>query len=141
MIIRQVAPLIMTLVLFAPSLAAGQLCLHGPDSTAEQKARKTAALRATRQINTVQANRPEARQGRYLDQLEMAGYDAEQVKKSGAATSLIFDPNAEVIPGWQLILQKTEDGYWFMIKDKTDPCGFAYISNDAGVIYTAEPIR
>jgi hypothetical protein len=33
------------------------------------------------------------------------------------------------------------DGYWFMVKDKTDPCGFAFLSNTAGVIYTAEPIR
>jgi hypothetical protein len=29
----------------------------------------------------------------------------------------------------------------FMIKDTTDPCGFAYISNQAGLIYNAEPIR
>jgi hypothetical protein len=28
-----------------------------------------------------------------------------------------------------------------MVKDKTDPCGFAFISNATGVIYTAEPIR
>jgi len=28
-----------------------------------------------------------------------------------------------------------------MVKDKMDPCGFAYISNTMGVIYTAEPIR
>jgi hypothetical protein len=47
----------------------------------------------------------------------------------------------EVIPGWQLTLDKTERGYWFMIKDKTDPCGFAYVSNQQGTIFTAEPIR
>lgn len=38
-------------------------------------------------------------------------------------------------------LDVSDDSYWFMIKDKTDPCGFAYISNKAGVIYAAEPIR
>jgi len=27
------------------------------------------------------------------------------------------------------------------IKDRTDPCGLAYISNNAGVIFGAEPIR
>ena len=35
----------------------------------------------------------------------------------------------------------TERGYWFMIKDKIDPCGFAYVSNQVGVIFNAEPIR
>ena len=34
-----------------------------------------------------------------------------------------------------------EAGYWFMIRDMTDTCGFAYISNQNGVIFTAEPIR
>jgi hypothetical protein len=28
-----------------------------------------------------------------------------------------------------------------MIKDTADPCGFAFVSNQDGVIYTAEPIR
>lgn len=43
--------------------------------------------------------------------------------------------------GRKLTLNKTDNGYWFMIKDKTDPCGFAFISNQQGLIYTAEPIR
>lgn len=34
-----------------------------------------------------------------------------------------------------------QDGYWFMIADLADPCGFAYISNQAGVIFSSEPIR
>lgn len=54
---------------------------------------------------------------------------------------LNFTPGQELMPGWELTLDVTQDGYWFMIKDKTDPCGFAYISNKMGVIYTAEPIR
>jgi hypothetical protein len=45
------------------------------------------------------------------------------------------------MPGWELKLDVTQDGYWFLIKDKTDPCGFAFISNTSGLIYTAEPIR
>jgi len=48
---------------------------------------------------------------------------------------------SEIVPGWQLTLNKTENGYWFMIKDKTDPCGFTLISNQAGLIYNAEPMR
>ena len=32
-------------------------------------------------------------------------------------------------PQWKLTLDVTESGYWFMIKDTADPCGFAFISN------------
>ena len=129
-------------VLFLPGAALAQTCLHGADSTDEQKARKREALGATRQINNLQANRrPEAGQPKYLNQTEMAIYYADLTKKTPARQPLIFDPASEVLPGWQLTLDKTEHGYWFMIKDKTDPCGFAYVSNQQGVIFTAEPIR
>ena len=45
------------------------------------------------------------------------------------------------LPEWQLTVDVAPNGYWFMIKDKTDPCGFAYVSNQDGVIFAAEPIR
>jgi hypothetical protein len=46
-----------------------------------------------------------------------------------------------MLPNWQLTLDVTAQGYWFMLKDKTDPCGFAFVSNQAGLIFKAEPIR
>ena len=124
-----------------PAHAAAQQCLHGANSTDEQKARRREALGATRQVNNLQGNRPGAQQGKFLNQTEMAEHYADLTKKTPAKQPLIFDPASEVIPGWQLTLDKTETGYWFMIKDKTDPCGFAYVSNQQGVIFTAEPIR
>ena len=124
-----------------PGMAGGQQCLHGPDATPEQQARKKAALQAARQINTLQANGSVARGGRNLTRVEMADAYAEQLKKRPAATPLVFDRMSDVIPGWQLTFDKTETGYWFMIKDTADPCGFAYISNQNGVIFTAEPVR
>ena len=138
-LIRLVAALV--ILLTHAAAATAQDCLHGVNETPEQKTRRTEALRAARQINTLQANRPEARERKYLDQSELASWYANMVKQKGATNPLVFDPAAEVIPGWQLRLNKTETGYWFMIKDKTDPCGFAFISNEAGIIYTAEPIR
>ena len=138
---KRIAALALVAVLTTPALAVAQQCLHGADESAEQKARKREALRATRQINNLQANRPEARERKFLGQAEMAAWYATNATKSGYPNPLIFDPASEVIPGWQLTLDKTADGYWFMIKDKTDPCGFAFISNQNGVIYTAEPIR
>ena len=124
------------------SMAVAQECLHGPDESPEQKTRKREALAAARQINTLQANHPDARQGKFLNQTDMAVYYADMTRQRGPQKpELIFDPASEVLPGWQLTLDRTDKGYWFMIKDKSDPCGFAYISNQAGVIFTAEPLR
>ena len=139
---RRVMLSILVVVLFlAPSRAFAQQCLHGAGETDEQKARRREALQATRQINTLQANSPSGRQGKYMNQTEMAVYYADLTKQKPAAQPLIFDPASEVLPGWQLTLDKSEKGYWFMIKDKTDPCGFAWVSNQAGLIYSAEHLR
>lgn len=127
--------------LFLPPAAVAQQCLHGADASAEQKGRKRAALSVARQINTLQANAPGRREKNYLDRAGLAVEAARQAEKNPGANMLSFDAGAEVIPGWELSLDKTETGYWFMIKDQTDPCGFAYVSNQTGVIYTAEPIR
>ena len=88
-----------------------------------------------------QANGSVARGGKYLNRIEMADAYAALVKQRPTTNPLIFDRMAEIIPGWQLVFDTTERGYWFMIKDKEDPCGFAYVSNENGVIYNAEPIR
>jgi hypothetical protein len=137
----RIAGIALVLSLCTPVFAAAQQCLHGADEGVEQNARKRAALSATRQVNTLEANRPGARGGNYFDQAEMAAWYATAPAEVRGTTSLNFDRAGEVLPGWQLTLEKTPNGYWFMIKDKTDPCGFAYISNQQGVIYTAEPIR
>jgi hypothetical protein len=121
--------------------AAVQQCLHGSRSEPEQETRKKAALSAARQVNTLQAAGSVARQGKYLTRIEMGERYAEQLKTRPAANRLVFDRSGEIIPGWQLTFDLTESGYWFMIKDTTDPCGFAFVSNQNGVIYTAEPIR
>ena len=116
-------------------------CLHGPNETPDQQARRRAALQATRTVNNLQANQPGAASRVYLrhDQLTTSPFAAKQT--SEFFKSLKFTPGEEVLPGWELTLEVTADGYWFMIQDKTDPCGFAYISNRAGLIYMAEPIR
>jgi hypothetical protein len=40
-----------------------------------------------------------------------------------------------------LTFDTTQRGYWFEIKDVTDACGLRFISNQGGLIFTAEPIR
>jgi hypothetical protein len=120
---------------------AQQQCLHGPSETPEQQARRREALGAVRNVNNMQANQPSARARKYLthDQLASSPFALKQSDPRFKALNLT--PGEEILPGWELKLDVSDDSYWFMIKDKTDPCSFAYISNAAGIIYTAEPIR
>ena len=141
---RQLAALIVFGVGFATGTAAAQECLHGSNESAEQVARRREALTATRLINTIQANRPGAATGLYLRYEELA--DSPYALKMGESTNemikrISLKPHTEILPNWQLTLDVTEKAYWFMIKDTLDPCGFAYISNQTGLIFRAEPIR
>ena len=126
---------------FVASPAFAQQCLHGPNEAPEQKGRRTAALGATRSVNNMQANQPAARGRKYLRHEDLASSPFAQKETSPAFKSLNLTPGEEILPGWELKLDVSDDGYWFMIKDKTDPCGFAYISNQVGIIYSSEPIR
>lgn len=129
-----------TIAVFAlatPTFA--QNCLHGNTETPDQAARRNEALTATRNVNNLEANQPGAQNRVYLRHVELTS--SPFATKSESVKKLNLTPGAEVLPGWQLTLDVTADGYWFMVKDKTDPCGFAYISNQDGLIYHAEPNR
>ena len=119
--------------------AYAQQCLHASNESPEQKVRRQQAVLAARLVNTLQANNPNTEQ-RFLHHEELAAAfyplkDEESIKPFNPS------PGQEVMPGWELKLDVSANGYWFMVKDKMDPCGFAYISNTMGVIYTAEPMR
>ena len=55
----------MTFVLARVTLSADaqQQCLHGPNETPQQQARRREALTATRTVNNLQANQPGAATG------------------------------------------------------------------------------
>ena len=115
----------------APQTDAG--CLHAARTeTPAQRDRSIAALAATRAINSAQAAHS-AKNKVYATRQELAGY------LDGARYSLADE--AELVPGFKLTFDPTTKGYWFEIVDKTDPCGFRFISNQSGVIFTAQPIR
>ena len=101
------------------------------------------ALAATRTINTIQSNQPGATSGLDLRHIELAGspYAEANAGADGTLRRISLKPDSDILPNWLLTLGVTQNGYWFMIKDKTDPCGFAYVSNQDGVIFAAEPIR
>ena len=125
------------LALAAPTFA--QQCFHGPSETPEQAARRKEALTATRNVNNLEANQPGARSDAYLRHVELAS--SPFAARSESVKKLNLTPGEDLLPGWQLTLDLTANGYWFMVKDKSDPCGFAYISNQNGLIFHAEPIR
>jgi hypothetical protein len=133
--------MVMTVACLITPPAHAQQCLHGPDATPEQKARRAQAVFAARSVNNMQANQPGARSKKYLRHEELAASPFAQKQTGAEFKSLNLKPGEEIQPGWQLSLDVTGDGYWFMIKDKTDPCGFALVSNSAGLIYNAEPLR
>jgi hypothetical protein len=141
---RHIVAFVVLCLLFASGTAYAQECLHGATENPDQAARRREALTATRNINNIQANQPGASKGQYLRHEELSSSPfAARMRESTNETvkRMSLSPGTDILPDWQLILDVTTQGYWFMIKDKTDPCGFAYVSNQAGVILRAEPIR
>jgi hypothetical protein len=141
---KKLASFVVLCVALAAGTAYAQECLHGTSEKPEQAARRREALTAARNINNIEAGQPGAVKGIYLRQEELAGSPyALKMRESSDETvkRISLAPGTEILPNWQLTLDVSQKGYWFMIKDKADPCGFAYISNQAGVIFRAEPIR
>jgi hypothetical protein len=107
-------------------------CLHAPGQESQQeRQRSVGALSATRAINTAEAAYVK-RTGSFATREQLVGLLDARFNLSD---------NAEILPGFILTLDVTAKGYWFSIADKTDPCGYRFISNQEGVIFTAYPIQ
>ena len=119
-----------------------QPCLHDANETPDQAARRREALGATRNVNNIQANQPGSQSRQYFAHEQLASSPFVQKNAANAQIAVMnFAPGAEILPGWKLTLDVTREGYWFMIKDVSDPCGFTWISNQNGLIYKAEHLR
>ena len=117
-----------------PPVQPNSSCLHTPgQESPQQRDRSVAALAAARAINTAQSQFAAKNGGKYGQREGLVPY------LDAARYNLI--EGAEIAPGFTLTLDATGEGYWFLIKDKTDPCGFSYISNQDGLIFVAQPIR
>jgi hypothetical protein len=112
-----------------PATQAGAQCAHGADETQEQATRRRQALLLARVINTVQAR------ARYTDQ-------KVYLANLGAIETMFTADGARwpLTPGWDARLVASSDGYALILKDTLDPCSFAYVTDDSGLIYRAEPI-
>ena len=75
----------------------------------------------------------------------MSSVSAFAAQQSGPAAErlrqLDFTPGKELTSGWTLTLDVTAEGYWFMLRDTPDPCGYTLISNQSGLIFVAQPLR
>ena len=112
---------------------ADSACLHtaGQEAPA-QRDRSVAALGAMRAINTAQSAYS-AKNKKYATRDELAGY-LDTVRYN-------LTEGNDIVPGFRLTFDRTEKGYWFEVVDRTDACGFRYISNQNGLIVVAQPIR
>ncbi len=131
-------------VLSVSGSAFAQQCLHGPGESPDQAARRRDALTAARTINNIQFSQPASPKRVFFSQAQLAGAPyAARMRESANETvrRMSLSPGSEILPGWKLTLDVADSGYWFMVQDATDPCGFAYISNQSGLIFTAEPLR
>ena len=141
---RRLATAFTIISLSISASAYAQQCLHGPNQAPEQTARRREALAATRTINNIKFNQPAARERVFFRHAQLAESPigaSMRAAPTGLASRISFSPDTDILPGWKLTLDVSQTGYWFKIADTTDPCGFAFISNDSGVIYTAEPLR
>jgi hypothetical protein len=109
-------------------------CLHDERTeSAEQAARKRTALGATRAINTAES--------RYAAANKHYGAQGDLADLVDPRYNLRAGPGTDIVPGFTLTLDVAEKGYWVEITDTSDPCGFRFISNQNGVIFTARPIQ
>src|SRR4051812_37722071 len=95
-------------------------CLHAAGESPDQQLRKRQALTLARQINTAEAAAM-SQTGSYqpLERLSRVGV------AEGFIPHVAFDAS----------------GYAFSVKDSTDPCRFAFFSDQTGVIYQGEALR
>ena len=122
----------------APQQAGAGACLHDPATeSGDQVQRRRAAVGAARAINTLEAKYAASHQRQYAQAADLEQF----VISTGGQIGYSLRPGTEVVPGFQLRLDVTGKGYWFEIRDTMDPCGFRYISNEDGLIFTAQPLR
>lgn len=128
----------------AQQSSSSQPCAANAVPTPEQTARRRQGVQLARIINTLQVNQPGASAKKYLQQQDL-GTSPLAARQTGPSAEFIknlnFTPGAELSPGWELTLDVTSTGYWFVLRDKTDPCWRGFISNQSGIIFDARPLQ
>lgn len=111
--------MLMMTILALGVAAGGGGCLHDRDETAENAQRRRDALRAVRYVNTAQ---------------KMG------LEKAKRYVPLSQVPGVPAADGFRLSLVNDNKTYMLAAKDTRDACGFAYFTDEAGLIYEGQPI-
>ena len=101
--------------------AFAQECLHGPNETVPERARREQAVQFAHRLNAAQHSSLPGLQGRTYRPLE-------ELRN--------LPP---VPPGFRLQFVTDGRGYAFTLKDERDACRFALFSDQDGVIYGGVP--
>jgi hypothetical protein len=103
------------------TVVAQPQCLHSSPEDAAQRARRAAALRLVRAINTAEVNGAQRSTGSYQPLAQL---------KLDLTTAPGFEPHF------------TTDGetHSLILVDTTDPCRFAFSTNQNGIIFQGYPI-
>jgi hypothetical protein len=112
--------LLMTVLAFGMAAGGSATCLHGNDETAEQAKRRQDALHAVRYVNTA----------------ENMG-----LEKAKRYVPLSQVPSVPAAAGFKLSLVADNKTYMLAARDTRDACGFAYFSDETGLVYEAQPIK
>jgi len=112
--------LLMTILAFGVAAGGSAACLHGNDETVEQAKRRQDALHAVRYVNTA----------------ENMG-----LEKAKRYVPLSQVPGVPVPAGFKLSLVADNKTYMLVAKDTEDTCGFAYFTDETGLVYEAQPIK
>ncbi len=121
------------------TVAWAQQCAHSGEETARERERRVLALSVARLINTVEVNHKK-QFGEFLPLADLPRSPIiEEINKEGslygAYKKMSFAPDSDSIPGFELRLTLSGEGYAFSLRDKSDPCRFSYFSDERGVIY------
>jgi hypothetical protein len=100
----------------APSTA----CLHGTSEKADQRARRLAALEFVKRVNFIEG------EGKLQAQQYFMLQDLPQLPPVPA--------------GFKAQLSNDGGTYMLSLKDTLDPCRFAYVTDQDGVVYAAQPV-
>lgn len=101
--------------------AQARACLHGDDETPGERQRRVQALTFVRGVNTAQARAHAT--GKSYRRLPDLG-DVPPIP-AGFAAHLAVEADVHAVA----------------VKDTLDPCGFAYFSDQNGLIYTGRPLQ
>ena len=139
---RQILCLILIVVSCVVVAQAQQQCLHKDNDTQEQKERLQAVVAAVRVLNTAEfMYRTDNKRFATYDEL-LASPALNAVMARGAGLNMVtFQPNADIVPGFELRVTTDGTKYNISVLDKTDPCRYSVFSSDIGIIYQGYPIQ